>query len=306
MKVDLKDGDLVNQLFLVSNITIKEKKNGEPYLDLKLTDNDGIYDGKLWSVPVGTEDFLSRVARIRGRIREYNGCLQVTVDKMVLTDEDPLDLCPRSSIDADAVWDDLVVVLKSIENPDCKKLLDAFITSESFVKQFKVASAAVSVHHASVGGLLEHTSSVVFLCDDFSKRYSFLNRDLLLTAAFCHDLGKLKEISRFPENSMTDYGNYVGHVVGSTLMISSVCGQIPNFSSEVLMKLEHCILAHHGQLEFGSPKVPALPEAMVLHLADNLDSKMKIFEGEMQKPDWQGFNRYLGTKVASGAFHYEN
>ena len=161
--------------------------------------------------------------------------------------------------------------------------------------------AAKSVHHGFVGGLLEHTLSVVKMCDYFSKQYPALNRDLLLTAAMFHDIGKTKELSSFPENDYTDEGQLIGHIMIGAQMVANGAAKIPGFPKKLENELVHCILAHHGELEYGSPKKPALIEALALNLADNADAKLEtmteILKGAGDNNGWLGFNRFMDSNV---------
>ena len=171
---------------------------------------------------------------------------------------------------------------------------------QDFAKKFCNSSAAKTVHHGFVGGLLEHTLSVTKLCDFYCVQYPILKRDLLLTAAMCHDIGKTKELSPFPENDYTDMGNLLGHIVIGSEMISDVAKQIEGFPVTLLGELKHCILAHHGELEYGSPKKPALIEAEALNFADNTDAKMETFTELLEsttETGWLGYNRMLESNV---------
>jgi 3'-5' exoribonuclease len=170
-----------------------------------------------------------------------------------------------------------------------------------FVKRFKFSSAAKSVHHGFVGGLLEHTLSVLKLCQFYVKQYPILNEDLLYTAALCHDIGKVYELSAFPENDYTDDGQLLGHIVMGCEMVGEQIREIPGFPKKLGNELKHCILAHHGELEFGSPKKPALVEAVALNFADNTDAKMEtmkeIFKAAGDQNDWLGYNRLLESNI---------
>ena len=182
-----------------------------------------------------------------------------------------------------------------------KKLMEAFfVKDEAFLTNFKKSSAAKSVHHGFVGGLLEHTLGVVKLCDYFAKSYPMLKRDLLLAAAMCHDIGKTKEISLFPQNDYTDDGQLLGHIVIGTEMVSDKIRMIPGFPTVLASELKHCILAHHGEYEYGSPKKPALMEAMALNLADNADAKLETFTEILEgtsETGWLGYNRLFESNL---------
>ena len=209
---------------------------------------------------------------------------------------------PTSEFGIDEMYTELKGIIDTVEEPHLKKLLYSFfVEDEGFVSKFKLHSAAKSVHHGFIGGLLEHTLSVTRICDFYSKNYPILNRDLLLTAAICHDIGKIYEISDFPENDYTDEGNLLGHIVMGTMMVRDRANQIEGFPQVLLGELEHCILAHHGKLEFGSPKKPGLMEAMALAYADDTDAKMESFkELLLANPDnneWLGFQKLFDSNV---------
>ena len=168
------------------------------------------------------------------------------------------------------------------------------------MKAFQQSSAAKTVHHGFVGGLLQHTLAVTRLCDYYCSQYPILKRDLLLAAAICHDIGKTKELSLFPENDYTDDGQFLGHIVIGSEMVGEKIREIPGFPKMLANELKHCILAHHGELEFGSPKKPAIAEAMALNFADNTDAKLQTFTELMEsttETGWLGFNRLFESNV---------
>ena len=196
---------------------------------------------------------------------------------------------------------ELTQYITTIRNEYLRKLAAGYFHDAEFMKAFSFHSAAKSVHHGFVGGLLEHTLSVVKMCDYFSKQYPALNRDLLLTAAMFHDIGKIKELSAFPENDYTDDGQLLGHIIIGSQMVKERIDTMPGFPKKLESELIHCILAHHGELEYGSPKKPALIEAMALNLADNADAKMEtmteILRGAGDNMGWLGYNRFMETNV---------
>ena len=207
-----------------------------------------------------------------------------------------------SSKNIGEMYEELTGFIKSIRTPYYRKLAESFfVEDKDFAKAFQFHSAAKSVHHGFVGGLLEHTLSVVKLCDYYAGYYPLINRDLLLTAAMFHDLGKTKELSVFPENDYTDDGQLLGHIIIGTEMVSERIRTIPDFPVKAATELKHCILAHHGELEYGSPKKPALLEALALNFADNTDAKMEtmieVLKGAGDNNGWLGFNRLLETNV---------
>ena len=200
------------------------------------------------------------------------------------------------------LYQKLTNLVHSVKNPDLHRLLAVFFVEDTeFIKKFRFSSAAKSVHHGFVGGLLEHTVSVAQLCDFYAGRYEILNRDLLITAALCHDIGKTKELSAFPENDYTDEGQLLGHIMIGSQMIHDKIREIEGFPEKLERELQHCVLAHHGELEYGSPKKPALAEAAALNLADNTDARMEtlteIFQAAGPQEDWLGYNRLFESNL---------
>ena len=196
----------------------------------------------------------------------------------------------------------VVAYVNSVKNPYLSKLLKMFfVEDKEFVKEFCKHSAAKSVHHGFMGGLLEHTLSVTNMCEYFAGAYPLIHRDLLITAALFHDMGKIDEIAPFPRNDYTDDGQLLGHIFIGAQKISAAAAGIPGFPKKLENELVHCILAHHGKLEFGSPKVPALMEAMALHLADNADAKLQtlteVFHQAGDNMEWLGFNRMFESNL---------
>ena len=195
----------------------------------------------------------------------------------------------------------LLAYIRQISSPHLRQLLEYFfVKDETFIRRFKGHSAAKTVHHSFSGGLLEHTLSVVHLCEYFAGAYSILNRDLLITATLCHDIGKTRELSAFPDNDYTDEGQLIGHIVIGVEMIDEALREQPDFPVKLANELKHCVVAHHGELEYGSPKKPALAEALALNLADNADAKLQtlteIFKGKTGT-EWLGFNRLFESNL---------
>ena len=242
---------------------------------------------------------------VTGDVTSFQGNLQLSIKRVRKVGEgeyEPENYLPVSDKDIDEMYQEMMGYIASVKNPYLSKLLHMFFDDQAFAKAFKFHSAAKSVHHGFVGGLLEHTVSVTRNCNYFAQNYPFLNRDLLLTAAMFHDIGKLKELSTFPANDYTDAGQLLGHIMIGAEWIGEKIREIDGFPEVLANELKHCILAHHGELEYGSPKKPALVEALALSFADNLDAKMEtvrevlagVPENNLQ---WQGFNRLLDTNI---------
>ena len=245
--------------------------------------------------------------RVEGTVTSFQGSLQLNVRRLRRVKEGeymPQDYIPCSARDVNEMYKELVGYVNHIQNIYLRQLLVAFFGDKEFAKKFKEHSAAKRVHHGFLGGLLEHTLNVTKLCDYYCSQYPILNRDLLITAALCHDIGKVNELSDFPENDYTDEGQLIGHIVMGTLMVDEKIRGIQGFPVKLANELKHCILAHHGELEYGSPKKPALIEALALNFADNTDAKMESFiealaEENRQSGEWRGYNKLFESNIRS-------
>lgn len=304
---DLKDGDRVFDIYLCKHRQSAVTKNGKPYESVILQDKTGTIDAKVWepnNPGIGDYDTLDYI-EVYGEVTNFQGSLQISVKRIRVCGEgeyNPSDYLPISSKSIDTMYQELLGLIDSIENPYLKQLLEAFfVKDEKFTRMFKGSSAAKTVHHGFVGGLLEHTLSVTKLCDYYCTAYPVLKRDLLLTAAMCHDIGKVKEISPFPENDYTDDGQLLGHIVMGAQMVAEHAAGIEGFPHTLLTEVQHCILAHHGKYEYGSPKIPALMEALALNYADDTDAKLETFkeilENNSDNSGWFGYNRLFESNL---------
>ena len=281
-------------------------KNGKSYDNVILQDKTGTIDAKIWDPNnPGIADFdACDYIEVYGDVTSFNGALQVNVKRVRLCQEGEYnegEYMPVSKKNIDEMYTELLKIIGSIENTYLKQLLEAFFVKDAeFAQAFKKSSAAKTVHHGFIGGLLEHTLSVTKLCDYYCTAYPILKRDLLLTAAICHDMGKIREISAFPINDYTEEGQFLGHIVMGSEMLSEKMKEIPGFPSMLAMELKHCILSHHGELEYGSPKKPAIIEAVALTFADNTDAKLETFTELLestQETGWLGFNRFFESNL---------
>lgn len=302
----LREGDRVSEVYLCKVKQASKTKMGKSYYSLTLQDKTGTLDGKIWELGCGIDHFESLdYIKVDGDITSFQGALQLNVKRVRRASEGefvPGDYLPVSEQDIDQMYEELTGYIKRFENEKLKQLAASFfIDDQAFAKQFKGHSAAKSVHHSFVGGLLEHTLSVVKLCDFYSTRYPLLNKDLLICAAIFHDIGKTVELSTFPENDYTDDGQLLGHIIIGTEMIGARIREISGFPQKLALELKHCILAHHGELEYGSPKKPALAEAAALNLADNTDAKLQtlteIFKDAGDNSGWLGYNRLFESNL---------
>lgn len=303
---DLHEGETIRSIYLCKGKRSAETRNGKPYDNLLLQDKTGTLDGKIWDpnsqgiADYDEKDFIEVV----GDVITYNNNLQLNIKQLRIASEgdyNPADYMPTSEKSVDMMYEELLTYIRGISNEYLRRAVEYyFVNDEAFIKKFKGHSAAKTVHHGFAGGLLEHTLSVVHLCEYFAGAYDVINKDLLIASAVCHDIGKTKELSSFPDNDYTDEGQLIGHIVIGVEMLSDAIRTIPDFPEVLANEWKHCIIAHHGELEFGSPKKPALAEAMALNLADNADAKMQtlkeIFK-DKKGTDWLGYNRLFESNL---------
>ena len=304
---ELHEGDRISGIYLCKQKQPAVTKNGKPYENIILQDKTGIMDGKIWDPnSLGIDDFDALdYIDVMGDVTSFAGAMQLNIKRVRRASEgeyDPADYLPVSENSTDDMYSQLVTIINSIHNPYLSALLKTFfVEDEEFIKTFEGHSAAKTVHHGFIGGLMEHTLGVAKLCEYMVNAYPVLNRDLLLTAALLHDIGKTKELSSFPLNDYTDEGQLLGHIYIGAQMIHDAAGQIPDFPEVLKNEVIHCILSHHGELEYGSPKKPALAEAVALNLADNTDARMEtiteIFAADKGKKDWLGYNRLFESNL---------
>ena len=302
----LHEGETIRNVYLCKGKRSAETRNGRPYDNLILQDKTGTLGGKVWDPNSGgiadydEMDFIE----VYGEIISYNNNLQLNIKQIRKAQEGEYiaaDYMPTTEKSTDGMYEELLGYIKKVENQYLRQVLEYyFVKDETFIRNFKGHSAAKTVHHGFAGGLLEHTLSVVKFCDYMVGAYPILNKDLLFTAAICHDIGKTKELSSFPENDYTDEGQLLGHIVIGVEMIGDAVRNIPDFPEKLANELKHCIVAHHGELEYGSPKKPALAEAMALNIADNADAKMQtlteLFK-DKKGNDWLGYNRLFESNI---------
>lgn len=302
-----REGMHISGVYLCKTKQISLTKNGKEYGSLTLQDKTGTIDAKIWELgSPGISEFSAMdYVCVDADITMFQGSFQMNIKRIRQAEEGeytPGDYLPVTSKDVQQMYHELTQYITTIRNESLRKLASSFFVQDAaFAKTFCSHSAAKSVHHSFVGGLLEHTLSVVKLCDYFSKQYPLLNRDLLLTAAMFHDMGKTKELSVFPENDYTDEGQLIGHIIIGVQMIKERIAALGGFPPKLESELVHCILSHHGELEYGSPKKPALIEAMALSLADNADAKLEtmteILKGAGDNSGWLGYNRFMESNI---------
>lgn len=302
----LCEGETIRNVYLCKGKRSAETRNGKPYDNLILQDKTGTLDGKVWDPnSQGIADYDEKdFIEVFGDVINYNGNLQLNIRQIRKAEEgeyNPADYMPTTEKSVDGMYEELTAYIRQISNKYLRQVLEFYyIKDEAFIKKFKAHSAAKTVHHGFSGGLLEHTLSVTRMCDYFATSYSILNRDLLLSSAILHDIGKVKELSDFLDNDYTDEGQLIGHIVIGVEMINDAIRSIPGFPEKLAHELKHCIVAHHGELEYGSPKKPALAEAVALNMADSTDAKLQtlteLFKGKTGT-DWLGYNRLFESNL---------
>ena len=302
-----REGERISGIYLCKNRQSALTKTGKAYENVILQDKTGTADAKIWDPKSqGIDDFANLdYVDIVADVTSFQGQMQLNIKRARKAREgeyNPVDYLPVSSKDINEMYQELLGFVAKVKNPYLSQLLKSlFVEDKDFVKAFKFSSAAKTVHHGFVGGLLEHTLSVTKLCDYYINYYPMINGDLLYTAAMCHDIGKVYELSAFPANDYTDEGQLLGHIMIGAEMVGERIRQIPGFPVKLGNELKHCILAHHGELEYGSPKKPALLEAIALNFADNTDAHMQTMiealkaAGENQ--GWLGYNRLFESNI---------
>ena len=303
---DYREGNRFSGIYLCKQKQILKTKAGKTYYSLILQDKTASIDGKIWEISGAIAEFeqMDYIA-CEGQVTSFQGNLQVNISRVRVADEgeyDPTDYIPCTDKDIEKMYAEILEFIDSVEDKNLNRLLENYFKNNSdFIKEFKKHSAAKSVHHSFMGGLLEHTLAVTKLCDTYAKQYPVINRNLLITAALLHDMGKIYELSSFPENDYTDVGNLLGHIYMGARLIENECEKIEGFPETLRSELIHCILAHHGKMEFGSPKTPGIIEAFALHYADNTDAKLQtmteIIKNAGDEMGWLGFNRLLESNI---------
>ncbi len=308
---DLRDGDMISETYLCKTKQVLKTKAGKSYYSLLLQDKSGTLDGKVWELSQGIDHFESmEYIHVDGQMVNFQGALQLNIKRVRRSHEgeyDPSDFVPTTGKNINEMYSELLKYISKVKEPHLRQLLESFFVQDtSFAERFKKHSAAKSVHHGFVGGLLEHTLGVAKLCDYYADHYPMINRDLLITAAIFHDIGKMEELSVFPENDYTDDGQLLGHIYIGTEVIGAKIRTMPGFPVALASQLKHCILAHHGELEYGSPKKPSIIEAMALNFADNTDAKLQTMTEFLnsgdEKATWLGMNRLFEANIRRTIF----
>ena len=305
------ENKIITSTFVVVSKQIKPKKSGEPYLALTLGDRSGQLEAKMWD---NVEDVLNAFEqddflKVKGLVNKYKNRFQLTVHKLRKLGEAEIefdDYLPKTTKNIDELWRALQDFVASFQNRHLRELVQSFLSDPEIAAAYRNAPAAKTLHHAYIGGLLDHVVSLFRSCDLISRNYPQVNRDLLLTGAFFHDIGKIHELTYNRSFSYSTRGQLLGHMVIELEMLQSKLALQPDFPAELKTLLEHLIISHHGEYEFGSPKLPMFPEALMLHYMDDLDSKMEAMrahferESDLESP-WTSYNASLGRPLLNSA-----
>jgi 3'-5' exoribonuclease len=302
---ELQPNQIITLLVHIKDV--RQKKTGDPYLSLLLGDRTGDLDAKMWDNVAEVLEAFNRddFVKVKGLLQIYQNRPQLTVHKLAKvqdTEVDFGDFFPSSERSSNEMFAELLAIVAGIENAHLRGLLDAFMRDEQFVRLFKIAPAAKSVHHAFLGGLLEHVLSLCNLSRMTASHYKYVDAELVLTGAILHDIGKIAELTYDRSFGYSTEGQLLGHIVIGLRMIGEKMAQVPDFPPRLRTLLEHLIVSHHGELEFGSPKTPLFPEAMLLHHLDNLDSKMECMRNMVARDrlatgDWTSYSSSLDRAV---------
>jgi len=311
----LAHGDSVDEAFLVADKQLRANRQGNLYLNLELRDKTGTVGARLWNA---TENLARQFEpgdylHVRGKTQVFQGALQIIITHLEVvapSQIEPEEFLPQSSQNVAKLLARLREVLLAMSNPHLRALVECFLIDDVFVGKFTAAPAGIKNHHAYQGGLLEHVVSLLNVADRITELYPEIDRDLLLTGIFLHDIGKVDELSYERAFAYTDSGQLVGHLIMGVEMLREKverCAKLTGeaFPAELLLRLKHMIVSHHGTYEFGSPKLPMTTEAIALHYLDNLDAKIHTFSREIRddpsrESSWTPFNQGLGRRLYKG------
>lgn len=307
---DLKNGDQLDQTFLLASKTLRAARNESLYIQFDIADRTGKLPGRMWDATqelfetFQPDDFV----RVKGRVETYQNRLQVianVIEPKQASDVNLADFLPTTTKDVEAMFGRLVEIAKTVEHPGLRKLLGSFLKDPVVAEKLQRAPAAITYHHAFFGGLLEHTLGVAEMALAAAEQYPDLDRDVLVTGVILHDIGKIEEFAYDRAFSYTDSGELLGHLYIGARMIEERGASIPELSPQMTETLAHLVLSHHGAYEYQSPKLPMTAEALAVHHLDNLDAKVNAFRGAMLRdrdPEsrWTEWNRMFERRLFKG------
>jgi 3'-5' exoribonuclease len=307
---DIRPGEKISESFLVAEKNLAFSQKGAPYLNLRLKDRTGEVEGKIWE----NADELSKrfkrgdIVRVQSRAVSYKNALQLSIldiEQLSESDVNPVDYFPAVQKNIDEMFMEMMSHIDKVETPCLKSLLESFFKDDTIAVLFKKAPAAKTLHHVYIGGLLEHTLSVVRLLAIAGDHYQGINKDMLITGGLLHDIGKIYEFSYDRVVDYSDPGRLIGHIVIGLEMLDKKIAAIEDFPDSLAMELRHLLLSHHGAQEFGSPKRPKTLEALIVHHIDDLDAKVNAFqsyieESRDEESKWTPFHRLLERFIYKG------
>ena len=308
---ELREGESVVGHYLCKTKQTLKSRAGKSYFSLKLQDKTGTIDAKVWDLNNEIKSFEENdFIKIDGTLLIYNNEPQLNIRRLRRSmdgEYDPMDYIPSTEKNIDVMLKELLGYIDTIQDQYIKTLLqEIFLKDETVKKCFRTHSAARTMHHSYLGGLVEHTLSVTQICDFMAGRYKNVNRDLLVATAMLHDVAKVRELSQFPTNDYTDEGQLLGHIVIGAEMIHEAASKIDGFPKTLENLMKHSILAHHGEYEYGSPELPKTIEAFILHCADNMDAKTKAMEeaiaGNTNQGEWVGYQRIMQRNIRTSVY----
>jgi 3'-5' exoribonuclease len=310
------DGDTIDEVYLVTDKQLRANRNGNLYLQVELRDRSGSITARMWNATehqfrtFDNGDFV----HIKGKVQVFQGALQMILSHIEKAEDEKVDLAdflPHTEQDVGKLLDRLRATLRKLDNPHLRALAECFLMDSEFVRGFCRAPAGVRNHHAYLGGLLEHVVSLLDAAERLLPLYPEVDRDLLLMGCFLHDVGKVRELSYERAFAYTDEGQLIGHLVIGVEMVNDKVAEATRltgepFPREILLRLKHLILSHHGTYEFGSPKLPMTPEAIALHHLDNFDAKVHSFTRDIREDRnaasaWTPYNQSLQRRLFKGA-----
>lgn len=311
----MADGDSIEEIYLVVDKQVRANRNGNMYLQLELRDRSGAISARLWNAPeplvrsFESGDFL----HIKGKVQLFQGALQMILSQLDRVETEKVELAdflPHTDKDIGKLSERLCTLLRKLDNPHLRALAECFLMDQELMHGYCKAPAGVRNHHAYLGGLLEHVVTLLEAADRIAPLYPELNRDLLLMGIFLHDVGKVRELSYDRAFSYTDEGQLIGHLVLGVEMLGEQVRRVPDltgepFPEELLLRLKHLIVSHHGALEFGSPTLPMTPEAIALHYLDNLDAKIHSFTRDIREDrgpsSWTPYSQAMQRRLFKGS-----
>lgn len=311
----LKDGDTIEEIYLAADKQLRANRQGNLYLQVELADRTGSMSARLWNAgePLFRSFEAGDFLRVKGKVQLFQGALQMILSQLERVEQEKVELAdfmPHTDKDVSKLLERLRSTLMRLSNPHLRALVECFLMDDAFVRGFCRAPAGIRVHHAYLGGLLEHVVSMLDAAERLLPMYPEIDRDLLLVGVLLHDVGKVRELSYDRVFGYTDEGQLIGHLVIGVEMLSEKAAKVPEltgepFPHELLLRLKHMIVSHHGTHEWGSPKLPMTPEAIALHYLDNFDAKVHIFGKKIrgdqnQASSWTPFDQSLQRRLFKG------